>query len=236
MSSNEGIVIINDKDFSNNQTGSAIISKIVNNDQKVFFGAPNKDLVNNTFKIKQDFKFDQNKISFTISLTDYFYENKNRYRYQLVGFDEKFSDFTYSHIITYTNLKPGKYDFKIQGLNSNGVLSEINNYSFSIDYPWWQSKVFYIVEFIIFSILLITTLFLKQTGKAAALATSISFMMILAFFEYINFVLDPLILDLSNGVPVFSIFSKVLLGLILLPLERLINSILDKMAKRIKVN
>ena len=235
MSSNEGIVIINDKNFSNNQSGSAIISKIVNNDQKVYFGAPNKDLVNNTFKIKQDFKFDQNKISFTISLTDYFYENKNKYRYKLVGFDEKFSDFTYSHNITYTNLKPGKYDLKIQGLNSNGVLSEINNYSFNIDYPWWQSKTFYILEFIFFSILLITTLFLKQTGKAAALATSISFMMILAFFEYINFVLDPLILDLSNGVPVFSIFSKVLLGLILLPLERLINSILDRMAKKIKV-
>ena len=236
MSSNEGIVIINDKDFYKNQTGRAIISKIVNNDQKVFFGAPNKDLVNNTFKIKQDFKFNQNKISFTISLTDYFYENKNKYRYQLDGFDEKFSDFTYSHNITYTNLKPGKYDFKIQGLNSNGVLSEINNYSFNIEYPWWQSKIFYIVEFIIFSILLIITLFLKQTGKAAALATSISFMMILAFFEYINFVLDPLILDVSNGVPVFSIFSKVLLGLILLPLERFINSLLDKMAKKIKVN
>ena len=236
MSSNEGIVIINDKDFSNNRTGSAIISKIINNDQKVFSGAPYKDLENNTFKIKQDFKFNQNKISFTVSLTDYFYENKNKYRYQLVGFDKKFSDFTYSHNITYTNLKPGKYDFKIQGLNSNGVLSDINNYSFNIDYPWWQSKIFYIVEFIIFSILLITTLFLKQTGKAAALATSISFMMILAFFEYINFVVDPLILDLSNGVPVFSIFSKVLLGLILLPLERFINSILDKMAKKIKLN
>ena len=57
MSSNEGIVIINDKDFYNNQTGSAIISKIVNNDQKVFFGAPNKDLVNNTFKIKYHLQF-----------------------------------------------------------------------------------------------------------------------------------------------------------------------------------
>ena len=236
MSSNEGIVIINDNDFSNNRTGSAIISKILNNNQKIYFGAPNKDLINDTFKIKQNFKYDQNKISFTISLTDYFYENKNKYRYQLVGFDEKISDFTDSHNITYTNLKPGKYDFKIQGLNSNGVLSDINNYSFNIDYPWWQSKTFYIVEFIFFSILLLTTLFLKQTGKAAALATSISFMMILAFFEYINFVVDPLILDLSNGVPVFSIFSKVLLGLILLPLERFINSILDKMAKKIKLN
>lgn len=236
MSSNEGIVVINDKDFSKDQTGSVVISKITNNDQKVFFGAPNKDLVNNVFKIKEDFKYDQNKMSFTISLTDYLYENKNKYRYQLVGFDKKFSDFTNSHNITYTNLKPGKYDFKIQGLNSNGVLSDISNYSFSIDHPWWQSKTFYIIEFIFFSILLITTLFLKQTGKAAALATSISFMIILAFFEYINFVLDPLILDLSNGVPVFSIFSKVLLGLILLPLERFINSILDKMAQKIKLS
>ena len=77
---------------------------------------------------------------------------------------------------------------------------------------------------------------LKQTGKAAALATSISFMMILAFYEYINFVLDPLILDLSNGVPVFSIFSKVLLGLILLPLERFINSLLDKIASKVKLS
>ena len=236
MSSNEGIVVINDKIFFKDQTGSIVISKITNNDQKVFFGAPNKDLVNNVFKIKEDFKYDQNKMSFTISLTDYLYENKNKYRYQMVGFDKKFSDFTNSHNITYTNLKPGKYHFKIQGLNSNGVLSNISNYSFSIDYPWWQSKTFYIIEFIFFSLLLITTLFLKQTGKAAALATSISFMMILAFFEYINFVLDPIILDLSNGVPVFSIFSKVLLGLILLPLERFINSILDKMAKKIRVN
>ena len=93
-----------------------------------------------------------------------------------------------------------------------------------------HSRIYYFLNIINYNIIF------KQTGKAAALATSISFMMILAFFEYINFVLDPLILDLSNGVPVFSIFSKVLLGLILLPLERLINSILDKMAKRIKVN
>ena len=86
---------------------------------------------------------------------------------------------------------------------------------------------------IIFSILLITTLFLKQTGKAAAIFYINIIYDDSYIFEYINFVLDPLILDLSNGVPVFSIFSKVLLGLILLPLERLINSILDKMAKEL---
>ena len=236
MTSNEGIVIINNNNRIKSTPGNIIFSKIENNDNYIHLGAPSKDLINNNFKIKNDFKFSENRFSFSISLTDYFYENKNKYRYKLDGFDKNYTDFSKSENITYTNLKPGNYIFKIQGMNSDGLVSDVKNYHFKVNNPWWQSKIFYIVEFIFFSILLITTLFLKQTGKAAALATSISFMMILAFFEYINFVLDPIILDLSNGVPVFSIFSKVLLGLILLPLERLINSILDKMAKRIKVN
>ena len=51
--------------------------------------------------------------------------------------------------------------------------------------------------------------------------------MILALFEYINFLVDPLILLYSNGVPVFTIFSKIILGVLLLPLERLMNKMLD---------
>jgi hypothetical protein len=236
MTSNEGIVIINNNNQIKSNPGNIIFSKIENNDNQIHLGAPVKDLINNKFKIKDDFKFSENRFSFSISLTDYFYENKNKYRYKLEGFDKNYTDFSKSENITYTNLKPGNYIFKIQGMNSDGFVSDVKNYQFSVNSPWWQSKTFYIIEFIVFSILLITTLFLKQTGRAAALATSISFMMILAFFEYINFVLDPLILDLSNGVPVFSIFSKVLLGLILLPLERFINSILDKMAQKIKLS
>ena len=77
------------------------------------------------------------------------------------------------------------------------------------------------------------TLFLKKSGKAAFVATSISFMMILVLFEYINFLVEPLILLYSNGIPVFSIFSKVILGVILLPLERLMNKILDYLSKNI---
>ena len=236
MTSNEGIVIINSNNKTKSTSSNIVFSKIENNDNQIHLGAPAKDLVNNNFNIKNDFKFSENKFSFSISLTDYFYENKNKYRYKLEGFDKNFTNFSKSENITYTNLKPGNYIFKIQGMNSDGLVSDVKNYQFKVNSPWWQSKTFYIIEFIFFSILLITTLFLKQTGKAAALATSISFMMILAFFEYINFVLDPLILDLSNGVPVFSIFSKVLLGLILLPLERFINSLLDKMAKKIKIS
>ena len=49
----------------------------------------------------------------------------------------------------------------------------------------------------------------------------------IGLFEYINFLVDPLILLYSNGVPVFTIFSKIILGVLLLPLERFMNKMLD---------
>ena len=72
MSSNEGIVVINNQFLPNSNAGNIIISKITNNNQRVFFGAPIKDLTNNKFKIEENFRYDQNKISFSISLTDYY--------------------------------------------------------------------------------------------------------------------------------------------------------------------
>ena len=81
--------------------------------------------------------------------------------------------------------------------------------------------------------LLILTLFLRQS-ESVFIATSLSFMLILFLFEFINFLVDPYILVLSNGVPVLNIFSKVLLGIILLPLERIMNKILDYFS--IKIN
>jgi len=82
-------------------------------------------------------------------------------------------------------------------------------------------------------LLLILTLFLRQS-ESVFIATSLSFMLILFLFEFINFLVDPYILVLSNGVPVLNIFSKVLLGIILLPLERIMNKILDYFS--IKIN
>ena len=147
--------------------------------------------------------------------------------------EEDYSLFTKNNIITYTNLNPGSYTFLVQGLDSSSNISKPSSYSFSISYPWWQTKEFYLIEFIIFSILLFITLFLRQTKKGVFIATSLSFMMILVLFEFINFTLDPLILIISNGVPVFSIISKVILGVILLPLERLMNKILDFLSTKI---
>ena len=51
--------------------------------------------------------------------------------------------------------------------------------------------------------------------------------MILILFEYVNFVLDPLFYNLTGGVPIFNILSKVLLGVLLKPIEILAEKLLD---------
>ncbi|MDC0972427.1 triple tyrosine motif-containing protein, partial [Candidatus Pelagibacter sp.] len=226
MSSNEGIVVIG-KLNKEPDSQKVIFSTIKSNDTHILNFGPEKDLLNNKFTTKNLFNYNENKLSFTVSLTDYINEKNNQFRYKLEGYENDYSKFSKNETITYTNLNPGDYKFYIQGISSEGLISDTNFFSFTISPPWWQSKIFYLSEILFFLILLSVTLFLKKSGKATIIATSISFMMILALFEYINFLVDPLILLYSNGVPVFTIFSKIILGVLLLPLERLMNKMLD---------
>jgi len=230
MTSNEGIVVINPTSSNlkiNPNISQTLISSINNNNNYIYNSGPLKDLLDNEFNIKDLFYFDQNKLSFAISLTDFQNEVNNKFRYKLDGFEDEYSLFQKNEVVTYTNLNPGDYTFYAQGINPEGVISIPTSYSFSIQYPWWQSKIFYLLEFVFFSTLLFTTLFLKNTGRAAFIGTSITFILILIFFEYISFTTDPIIAKYTNGVPLFTILTNVILGTILLPLERFINKILD---------
>ena len=226
MSSNEGIVVINKLNKKPN-VQKVIFSSIKNNDEYILNSGPKVDLLNEEFIVNNLFNYNQNKLSFSVSLTDYINEKNNQFRYKLEGYENEYSKFSKNEIITYTNLKPGDYTFQVQGVSSEGLVSDTNSFSFTINPPWWQSRIFYISEILFFLTLLFITLFLKKSGKATIVATSISFMMILALFEYINLLVDPLILLYSNGIPVFTIFSKIILGILLLPLERFMNKSLD---------
>jgi len=69
--------------------------------------------------------------------------SKIRYQYKLEGLDNYWSSITDLTEISYLNLKPGKYIFKVKAMNSEGIWSKENRYSFSIRYPWWKSLWFY---------------------------------------------------------------------------------------------
>jgi len=230
ISSNEGIAVI-DELTKKLDSQEVIFSSIKNNDNYIFNFGPEKDLLNNKFKTKNLFNYNENKLSFSVSLTDYINEKNNQFRYKLEGYENDYSKYSKNEIITYTNLEPGDYRFYIQGISSEGLISDTSSFSFTINPPWWQSKTYYVSQISFFLILLLVTLFLRNSGKATIIATSISFMTIIILLEYFNLLIDPLVSVYTNGIPVFTILSNIILGILLIPIEGLMNKCLDYVSK-----
>ena len=69
-----------------------------------------------------EFSYKDRVISFEFAALDFAAPQKNRYAYQLVGFDK---DWHYTDAlnrrVTYTNLDPGKYTFQVKGSNNHQV-------------------------------------------------------------------------------------------------------------------
>ena len=74
---------------------------------------------------------------------------KIKYQYQLRGLYESCSNPTDRTEVSYDNLKPGKYQFKVKAMNSEGIWSKEFDYSFTIRPPWWNTWWFYLFVIIL---------------------------------------------------------------------------------------
>lgn len=88
--------------------------------------------------------YTQNYLTFEvlgISLTN---PKEVRYKYYLEGFDEEWSPETRLNNITYSNLAPGHYTFKVKSINNSGVENEeATMFAFKITPPFWKTWWFY---------------------------------------------------------------------------------------------
>ena len=91
--------------------------------------------------------YKESVFSFEFAALDYVSPKKNRFAYKMEGFDE---DWTYSgdrRFVTYTNLDPGKYVFRVKGSNNDGVWNEEGAaLHLTITPPWrqtWWAYAFY---------------------------------------------------------------------------------------------
>jgi len=77
-------------------------------------------------------------IEFAYGAMDYAAPHRNQYKYMLRGFDPDWVDAGNTRNVTYTNLDPGTYQFKVQGTNHDGVWSpEIAEVSLIVKPPLW---------------------------------------------------------------------------------------------------
>ncbi len=100
---------------------------------------------------------DQNVFSIEFTALDFIAPNKNRYRYQMEGFDrvplEASAD---NRLATYTNLDPGVYRFRAWGSNSDGVWNDEGiQLAIKVLPPAWQSAwAFLIYALTLFSLVM----------------------------------------------------------------------------------
>jgi signal transduction histidine kinase/ligand-binding sensor domain-containing protein len=85
-----------------------------------------------------------NNISFEFICPSFLNENKTAYQYQLEGIDKKWSMANTSYSVTYNQLKPGSYTFKVRAQNANGIWTkDAAAFSFVIAKHFYQRWWFY---------------------------------------------------------------------------------------------
>lgn len=97
------------------------------------------------------FKYNENNIEIKLFVDDYKYAKNIKYYYSIKGDGNEWLPMD-SNTITLSNLKPGKYEFRVKAKNSNGIYSEENSLSFEILPIFWKSPTA-IVLYILLSLL-----------------------------------------------------------------------------------
>ncbi len=101
--------------------------------------------------------YKQNDITFKFVAIDYILPEKNQYAYMLEGYDKDWVYSKYEKTAKYTNLKHGKYTFKVKGSNNDLVWNEEGtSITIYIKPAFWQTLFFKItvILLLIFSVLL----------------------------------------------------------------------------------
>ena len=84
--------------------------------------------------------FDKNYLRFEFAALLYNQPQKTNYRYQLVGADKGWIDNSHSNVAAYSALAPGKYNFRINATDDNGLWSDTyKEIKVVIHPPYWAT-------------------------------------------------------------------------------------------------
>lgn len=151
----------NDRKVYDSKFNTIIRSIHQNGDSLIFNGAFLSD-DGSYVSVKQSselkiLEYKDNSLKFVFA-APYFEDNhKLIYQYMLDGYDHKWSEWTSNTEAVYTNLHEGDYVFKVRARNVYGTISEVAEYKFTINPPWyrtyWAYTLFGIVLVIIILII-----------------------------------------------------------------------------------
>ena len=136
----------------------------------VMYAVPGAQFQTNISEAKEiTLNHNQSVFSFSFAAISYIHPNKNQYAYIMEGFEK---DWNYTdasrRYVTYTNLDPGEYTFRVKASNNDGVWNEKGaSLRIIILPPWWSTLWFRLILFSVIIILFTTIIYsrLRQLKK-----------------------------------------------------------------------
>lgn len=154
-----GYCSFNPEDIIDNQFKPEVLFtnfEILNEKVKIGdHGSPLKKHISETDTIKLSYK--DISISFEFVALNFTDSKKNEYAYKMENFENNWNYVGNRKYANYTNLKPGKYIFKVKASNNDGIWNEEGRSIYLIIAPpFWETWWFYTVStlFLFFSIFL----------------------------------------------------------------------------------
>lgn len=100
--------------------------------------------------------YDQNMVSFEFSSLDYRDRGAIRYAYKLEGVDDSWVYSENQNAVTYSNLSPGEYNFRVKATNADGIWSgdELET-TIVVLKPFWLEWWAYLFYILLFSLMLL---------------------------------------------------------------------------------
>jgi signal transduction histidine kinase/ligand-binding sensor domain-containing protein/ActR/RegA family two-component response regulator len=132
----------------NQQSAPVFITELEINNSPIAVG--NWHLPQALSKTEQlDLWYNDKAFSLSFASLSYCSPEKNIYAYMLEGFDKDWTYVGNEHKVTYTNLSPGNYTFRVKATNNDGVWSDqVATLKIEVHPPfWWNiyAKVFYVL-------------------------------------------------------------------------------------------
>jgi len=151
--SGEGLIVFDPARLKADSEGPQVVVDsflLSNQPVTVGNGSPLTQSINETQQIT--LPYGDRIISFEVAGLDYRSPDKNRYRYMLQGFDPTMTEVDSTRrLITYTNLDPGQYTFRVTAANADGVWNETGRaITLVITPPWWETLWFRAVLALLF--------------------------------------------------------------------------------------
>ena len=132
------ILNLNEMSFKNHNVA---ITNIITNKQ-------NEIAINQSLIEDGSFTYNENNVTINYTVPEFNKYINAEFQYLLQGFQEEWSEWNGKTSVSFKNLPPGNYTFKVRAKFANTSLEDPIIYSFRIEKPWYLTNLAFLIYFI----------------------------------------------------------------------------------------